>query len=201
MSSKSEVSKSAARIPPIPGLGGALAGLAGGTAMAFVAAIISASIGGDIWLEAKQIATMVYGPEAAVASGFVAGPVIVGTLIHFLFSMLFGSLYSLLTRRVLQLPTDFGTPILSGLIYGMMIWMLAYFVALPIMDSALMQTYAPAFIVQHLVYGMVLGPVYAALRPRPYVEQYWRAEAPAGRAIENGYRMTLTNTRDSGPQS
>ncbi|HEU4322304.1 MAG TPA: DUF6789 family protein [Roseiflexaceae bacterium] len=201
MSSTIEASKSAARIPEIPGLGGALAGLAGGAAMAVVAAIISASIGGDIWLEAKQIATMVYGPEAATASGFVAGPVIAGTLIHFLFSMLFGSFYSLLTRRLLQLPTDFGTPILSGLIYGMMVWMLAYFVVLPVMDSALMQTYAPAFIVQHLVYGVVLGLVYAALRPQPYVERYWRAEVPAVRPIENTYSLTFTNGRDSESQS
>lgn len=201
MSSTIEANTSAARIPEIPGLGGAIAGLVGGAAMAVIAAIISASIGGDIWLEAKQIATMVYGPEVATMSGFVVGPVIVGTLIHFLFSMLFGSLYSLLTRRLLQLPTDFGTPILSGLIYGMMVWMLAYFIALPAMGSVLMQTYAPAFIVQHLVYGVVLGLTYAALRPQPYVEQYWRAEVPVNRALENNYSLAFTNNRDSEPQS
>ena len=45
-------------LPDIIGLGGAIAGLIGGLAMALVAAIISAWLGGDIWLESKQIAAI-----------------------------------------------------------------------------------------------------------------------------------------------
>src|SRR5258708_3833967 len=52
-------------LPDIIGLGGAVAGLGGGLAMALVGAIISASLDGDVWLEAKQIATVVYGPAVA----------------------------------------------------------------------------------------------------------------------------------------
>ena len=69
-------------LPDIVGLGGAVAGLGGGLAMAIVGAIISASLDGDIWLEAKQIAGVVYGPAVAAQPGFAAGPVIVGTLLH-----------------------------------------------------------------------------------------------------------------------
>ena len=65
-------------LPDIVGLGGAIAGLGGGLAMAVAGAIISASLNGDIWLEAKQIAGVLYGPAAAAQPGFVAGPVIVG---------------------------------------------------------------------------------------------------------------------------
>lgn len=172
----------AIRLPAVPGLGGAVAGLVGGLAMAVVAAIISASIGGDIWLESKQIAAMVYGPSAASVPGFT-GAVVVGTLIHFLFSALFGSVYSLIVRRLLKLPSDFGTPVLTGLIYGMMLWMLAYFMVLPAMDLALLQTYAPTFIIQHLIYGMVMGLVYSVLRPQPYAPQYLADERVA-RSLE-----------------
>src|SRR5437762_11482721 len=50
-------------LPDVVGLGGALAGLAGGLAMAVVAALISASMGQDIWHESKQIAAIVYRSE------------------------------------------------------------------------------------------------------------------------------------------
>jgi uncharacterized protein DUF6789 len=155
-------------LPDIVGLGGALAGLGGGLAMAIVGAIISASLGGDIWLEAKQIAAVVYGPAAAAQPGFAAGPVLVGTLLHLIVSAVLGALFSIVTRRVLHLTSEFGTPLLTGLIYGMLIWLVAYFVVLPIINPLLRETYAPAFIVQHLVYGAVTGLLYTWLRPQPY---------------------------------
>src|SRR5262245_19916889 len=45
-------------LPDVIGLGGALAGLAGGLAMAVVAALISISMGQDIWHESKRIAAV-----------------------------------------------------------------------------------------------------------------------------------------------
>jgi hypothetical protein len=157
-------------LPDIIGLGGAVAGLGGGLAMAVIAAIISSIIHADIWQEAKQIAAVVYGPAAVAEAGFDAGPVIVGTLIHLVMSALFGAVFGIFTRRVFKLPSDFGAPILAGLIYGLVIWMLAYFVVLPIVNPLLLQLYAPAFIIQHVVYGAVTGLLYVWLRPAPYYE-------------------------------
>lgn len=151
-----------------PGLGGALAGLGGGLAMAVIAALISLAQGGDIWLEARQIATLVYGGAILAEPGFMPGPVLVGTLLHFLFSALFGAVFGVLMRRVFKLPSDLGLPLLVGLIYGFVIWMLAYFVVLPLLGSPLIQSYAPSFIIQHLVFGMVTGLLYAWLCPAPY---------------------------------
>jgi hypothetical protein len=155
-------------LPDIIGLGGAVAGLGGGIAMAIIGAMISASLGGDIWLESKQIAAVVYGPAAIARSGFVAGPVIVGTLLHLIVSAALGAIFGILTRRVLRLTSEFGTLIMAGLIYGLLIWMIAYFLVLPFFNPTLRETYAPAFIVQHLVYGAVTGLLYTWLRPQPY---------------------------------
>jgi hypothetical protein len=157
-------------LPDIIGLGGAVSGLAGGLAMAVVAALISLSIDGNIWLESKQIAAVVFGPAVTETPDFVAGPVIVGSLIHILVSVILGALYGILSRRVFKLPSDFGTPVLTGLIYGMVVWMIAYFVALPLMNPTLLETYAPAFIIQNIVYGVATGLVYTVLRPHPYTE-------------------------------
>jgi len=163
-----EPQSAASPIPDVIGLGGAIAGLAGGVAMAVVAALLSASMGQDIWHESKRIAAIVYGPAALAQPGFDLGPVLVGTLIHLIVAALLGAIFGIVTRRWLHLTSDFGTPVLAGLIYGLMIWMVAYFVVLPLLDPALMELYAPAFIIQHVVYGVVLGLVYMWLRPLPY---------------------------------
>jgi hypothetical protein len=136
--------------------------------MAIVGAIISASLNGDIWLESKQIASVVYGSAATAQPGFVAGPVIVGTLLHLIVSAALGAVFGIMTRRVFHLPSEFGTPLMAGLIYGLLIWMVAYFLVLPIFNPPLRETYAPAFVVQHLVYGAVTGLLYTWLRPQPY---------------------------------
>lgn len=155
-------------LPDVIGLAGALAGLAGGLAMAIVAALISVSMGQDIWHESKRIAAIVYGPAALAAAGFDLGPVLLGTLIHLAVSALLGAIFGIVTRRWLGLTSDFGTPVLAGLIYGLMIWLVAYFLILPLINPALLEVYAPAFIIQHVAYGIVTGLVYMWLRPQPY---------------------------------
>src|SRR5438128_1289532 len=84
-------------LPDIVGLGGALAGLGGGVAMAIVAAMISASIGQDIWHESKRIAVTVYGQAAIVEPGLVLGPVLIGTLLHLAVSAALGALFGIVT--------------------------------------------------------------------------------------------------------
>jgi hypothetical protein len=40
--------------------------------------------------------------------------------------------------------------------------------ALPTLLPQLVAVYAPAFIIQHIVYGTVTGLLYGLLRPQPY---------------------------------
>jgi len=168
--STTDIRRVASPLPDVVGLGGAIAGLGGGLAMAIIAAIISLSLGHDIWLESKQIAAVVYGQAAVAQPGFIAGPVIVGTALHFVMSALLGAIFGIVTRRVLRLTSDFGTPVVAGLIYGMLVWLIEYFLILPALDPILLETYAPSFIIQHIVYGMVTGLLYMWLRPKPYDE-------------------------------
>jgi hypothetical protein len=157
-----------ARLPNIVGLGGTLAGLGGGLAMAIVGMLFARILGQDAWLEPKQIAAVVWGAAALTHTEFDAAPVLVGTLIHFVTSAVVGAIFGIVTRRWLHLPSDFGTPVLAGLVYGLLVWLVAYFVVLPVVDPFLLDSYAPAFIIQHIVYGVVTGLLYAWLRPAPY---------------------------------
>ncbi len=154
-------------LPDIPGLGGAIAGIVGGLAMIVVAAMLSISLGHDIWQEPRQIATIFYGP-AALAPGAGFAPVIAGTIVHFAISAALGAIFGIVSRRMLRLPSDYGVPVVAGLIYGLLVWMVAFFAFLPVFIPALLDTYAPSFIIQNLVYGAVTGLVYSQLRPQPY---------------------------------
>src|SRR5690349_20390552 len=93
--------KSRSALPDIPGLGGAIAGLVGGAAMTIVGAMLAASGGNDVWLESRQIATMIFGPAAL--SDASSGPVLVGTLIHLALSALLGAIFGIISRRWLRL--------------------------------------------------------------------------------------------------
>jgi len=155
---------SSGRLPDIFGLGGSIAGLGGGLAMIVAAALLTAASGEDTWREPREIAQPLFG--AVVGTDWA--PIVVGTILHFLMAGLFGAIFGIVSRRILRLPSDYGAPVLAGLMYGMMLWVVAYFVVLPILNPALLDTYAPSFIIQHIVYGVVTGLLYAQLRPAPY---------------------------------
>ena len=99
----------------------------------------------------------------------MALPVLIGTLIHLTAATLLGALFGIVTRRVFRRTSEFGTPLLVGLIYGIFVWFVTYFFVLPLIDPLLREgSYAPAFIIQHIVYGVVTGLCYTWLRPSPY---------------------------------
>jgi hypothetical protein len=147
---------------------GALAGLAGGVAMSAVGALIAFAIQESVWRTPKQISAMVFGSAALASPGFDLGPVLVGSLIHLALSMLFGVLYAILISRVFRVTTEYGAPVVGGLVYGLLIWLVAYFIVVPIVNPALLDVYAPSFIIQNLVYGTVVGLVYMVVRPETY---------------------------------
>lgn len=155
-------------VPDVIGLGGAVAGLFGGLATIVVGAILSVMHGDDIWLQSEQIAAVVLGASAVSQVGFALVPVVVGTLLHLVTSMLLGAFFGIIKRRVLKLPSDLGMPIWAGMVYGLLTWIIAFFIVLPLANPLLLDTYAPSFVIQHIVYGIVTGVLYAYIRPAPY---------------------------------
>lgn len=158
--------QSVAPLPRVPGLAGALAGLAGGIAMALGSIALAGLYGADLWFQLKAIASLVLGSAAVAQAGFVAGPVLLGLAIHLAASALLGALFGA-TIRYLRLPSDYGVPAVAGLVFGLLLWLLAY-MTVPALIPQLMAVYAPAWIMQHIIYGTVTGMAHAALRPRPY---------------------------------
>jgi hypothetical protein len=160
--------RTVAPLPDIMGLAGALAGLGGGLAMTLIGALLTQALDQDHWLQLKLIASVVLGPAVAAQLGFVAGPIIIGALIQLGLSALLGSIFEFLMRRIARRPSAYGLAEVAGLAYGLLIWLMAFFVVIPMLIPLLRQIYEPALIIQHLVYGAVTGLLYSMLRPQPY---------------------------------
>jgi uncharacterized membrane protein YagU involved in acid resistance len=161
-------------------MSGALAGLVGGVMMAIVGAILALAIGDDLWKAPKLIATFVVSPDSAAAPGFLAGPVIIGSMIHLALSVLFGVGFGILTTRIWKMPLAYGAPMVFGFVYGLAIWLIAYFIVLPLINPLILEIYAPSFLIQNLTYGISVGLAYGLLHASS------RGEITAGRRLQRG---------------
>src|SRR5690242_14145811 len=99
-----------APLPDQLGLAGALAGLGGGLAMTLIGALLSHALDQDGWLQLKAIASVLFGPAVAARLGFVAGPIIIGALIHLGLAAALGALFEMLMRQVARRSCRYGLP-------------------------------------------------------------------------------------------
>lgn len=153
---------------PRPALAGALAGLAGGTAMLVLAALLTMVLNQERWLQLKLIASILLGTSATATTGFAAGPVLLGVALHLAASALLGVLFALLMRRAAPLPSSMGTPEVAGPLYGLLVWGIIYFAIAPLLVPAILTIATASLLIQHLVYGAITGLLYSLLAPQSY---------------------------------
>lgn len=155
-------------LPDVVGLGGAVAGFLAGVVMVLLSPILSWINGVTIWEPPRLIAATVLGPAAMADTGFAAGPVLIGLILHLITSVVLGVIFGLIMHRVLHLTTDFGLPVYAGLVYGLVIFFIAYFLILPTINPMLSDSAMGPLIAQNVVFGMCLGVLYLLVRPVPY---------------------------------
>jgi len=155
------------QIPDVVGLGGAVAGFLAGAVMVLLSPILSLLTGISIWEPPKIIAATVYGPSVVNTAGFDPGPVMTGTIIHFVISIVLGAIFGIITHRILHMTTDFGLPALIGLCYGLAIFFVAYFI-IPLINPTVNEYGMAPVIAQNMAFGICLGIFYSLVRPHPY---------------------------------
>jgi len=141
---------------------GAVAGMVAGAMMAMYAMIASATfLGQGFFTPLYGIASPLLGPSAMMQSMkqgfyFAGGPALLGLIFHMLWSALYGMIFALLVS-FLRLRGMMA--LMAGLIYGLVILVIMSFVVLPLVGAGMMPTTIgwPSFIVEHLIFGMVLG--------------------------------------------
>ncbi len=106
---------------------GALGGLIGGVGMALFATIWDAGMGLGFWTPIRAIAATLLGRDAITSGG---GPILLGLVIHFAVSIVFGIIYAAITPR--EVPP--AASIAFGLFAGLTILVVMSLVVLPILN-------------------------------------------------------------------
>jgi hypothetical protein len=133
---------------------GTVGGLLGGTLMAAFSMSVSMLQGPGMWMPVKLIGGVVLGSRAVNRPGsFDVRPILMGLAVHAVVSVILGILFALLSSR---LPPV--TLILYGVVYALVIWLVALFLVLPVVDPLLVNNTNPAlFALSHMMYGLSLG--------------------------------------------
>ena len=132
---------------------GAVGGFLGAIAMALAAMAVAALTGRGALTPLRLPAGTFFG-QAAMAG---VGPVVVGTIVHLVTGIALGVVFALLLRGFRP-----GL-VLWGMAFGALVWLLAEFALLPLVNPV-MDTHTPPllYLVDHLVFGAVLGSYLAA---------------------------------------
>lgn len=134
-------------------LAGAGFGVLGAVVMGIFAMAMALIQMGDFWLPLKGIAATFLG-EAAMQPGFAIGPIIVGLIFHMFNGAWLGALFGLVTRNL-----PLSLTVVAGLIFGIVEALGALWIVVPVVDpvmAGMLRLDAP-WIIEHLVFGLVLG--------------------------------------------
>ena len=146
---------------------GAIAGLISGAAMGLLAMIYSASIGEGFTFPLKEIAATFLGVEAIIGG---AGTIILGALIHFAVSAAWGAIFGMVLPRdrdTLRTAADDTAAYGWGLAFGVGVWLVMTFIALPVFNQVMsdrVALYSGMWFINHLLFGVVLGTTPAIAR-------------------------------------
>ncbi len=153
--------------------GGALAGLIAGVLMEAWMVAMAASQHRDAWMVLKGAATP-FLHERAAQPGFDAGAVALGVLCHLAISIIWGALFGLVFFGIPK-----GATIVAGLVYGIVVWLVMYYIVLPAVGLGRVSSSSPVgpAVLSHMGFGLVI-----ALAFLPFQRTRPRATPPVTRA-------------------
>jgi len=156
---------------------GLVAGVVAALVMAMFAMVAAATYqGSGFFTPLYHIASVFLAPSTMMTSMqhamsgsefyFTAGPALVGAVVHMMVGAMYGVIFALLARL---LKLSGGKLVLAGMVWGLVVFALSSWIALPLAAAVLgsgaqiahmasMVGY-PTFIVEHLMFGLVLGLV------------------------------------------
>lgn len=138
---------------------GAIGGLAGGAAM-WLAAMIAARSDMGFFFPLRLVAASFLG-ESALDTGQSLAPLLLGTLLVALTSVLFGLVYT----SILPEGVDGFAAMLVGVVYAAALWLLTWFVMARVLDPILYAAGRPLHMLAlQAFYGAVLGLLVPFLR-------------------------------------
>lgn len=138
---------------------GVVGGAAGGLLMAMWSMIVIAVTGTGFWTPINLIAHTAF-PSAPLGGVFSAPALVIGLAIHFAVAIGFGVVFAALMTPARGWRPTTATSAGSGLVYGVVIWLVMHFAVWPAADAVAASAFSLwVFAVAHLIYGLTLGLV------------------------------------------
>ena len=143
-------------------LAGALAGLIAGLVLAVFMTLLNVANGVDPWVGAKAAGAPFIGARATVP-GFDASAVLVGVLTHFAVSAAWGAAFGLVFMGLAA-----GATVAAGLAWGVVVWIVMYYIVLPLaaLASLARGSPVPIAVLNHLVFGLALALAFVPIERR-----------------------------------
>ncbi len=148
--------------------GGVMGGLVGGIVMAMIMMVATAANGMG-FLRPLYLIAATFHQAWAMAQGVQIGPVFIGLMLHMMNAAVFGLIFALLLGAVTRdKRAGMATWVIAGMVWGVVLLVVNQYVVLRIVDPAMATATAtgamPAWwVVSHLMYGVVVGTLVAAL--------------------------------------
>lgn len=142
-----------------------IAALLGGlTFLLTLAVILPAVTGGTVWAVLRYVASILMGPEVLPPPvSFDAGIVLVGLLIHFVLSLIFGAILTTIIHR-----WGLIVGLLGGALFGLAVYAINFFTFTLLFDWFYVLRSWP-ILLAHVLFGAVTGFVYELLEVERFV--------------------------------
>ena len=133
---------------------GALAGIAGGVVMAMWAMIALWADGSGFFAPLNLLAHTVW-RGAPLDGTFNGGAVVLGMVIHLTTSTVLGVVLALVLARVGALRQNLAVQLVTGIGFGLIVWVVAQFGIWPLIDEQAAPKFTPwAFAIGHAIFGL-----------------------------------------------
>jgi len=134
--------------------GGLAAGFVGGAVLVLLFVLQRSMVSGDAWVVLKMLTGPILG-SVATAPGFHAGAALLGTFLHFAVAAAWGAVFGVLAYG----RTAKHMTILAGAAFGVVVWVVMFYLALPIWGATSVRSYVSVLgaIIGHIAYGAAMG--------------------------------------------
>jgi hypothetical protein len=132
---------------------GALAGMGGGMVMAMWSMIVMWLTGAGFWTPLNLIANTVW-RSAPLDARFSGGALVLGLVLHMMMSMGLGMAFAVAVRTVGRLAASPAVLAMTGMIFGIMVWVVMQYGIWHAIDAAAAPKFTPwVFALGHLMFG------------------------------------------------
>lgn len=130
-------------------LSGIIAGMIFGAFMMFV---VAPALHKPIGAPLNMIGSVYLGKSLLMHP--TGGSILLGFLMHMVDSAILGIIFAYIWRGI---GANKGLEIVGGLIYGILVWLVMTYIALPIVGSPMAKVTGGWFVVGHLIFGLFVG--------------------------------------------